>query len=62
MTIPLNLIGIIALRFVGQAHDITGNYDFGFTVFLVTILLSVVMVALIKPPERVPVSQPVGVS
>ena len=50
MTIPLNLLGIAALRFVGEVYDATGSYAVGFMVFIATILLSMVMVTFIRPP------------
>ncbi len=50
MTIPLNLIGIVALRFVGEVYDLTGSYVTGFSVFIGTIVLSMILVALIRPP------------
>ena len=52
MTIPLNLLGIAALRFVGEVYDVTGSYITGFTVFIAAILLGMVMITLIRPPSR----------
>lgn len=52
MTIPLNLLGIAALRFVGEVYDTTGSYVVGFAVFIATILLGMVMVTFIRPPHQ----------
>lgn len=52
MTIPLNLLGIAALRFVGEVYDVTGSYVTGFSVFIGTILLGMVMVTFIRPPRK----------
>lgn len=51
MTIPLNPLGIAALRFVGEVYDLTESYITGFMVF-VMILLGMVTVTLIHPPDK----------
>lgn len=52
MTIPLNFLGIVALRLVGEVYDLTGSYALGFTIFIGAILLSIVMISLIRPPHK----------
>ncbi|MGH8446569.1 MAG: MFS transporter [Solimonas sp.] len=50
---PINtLVTLLAIRFVGQAFDTRGNYDFAFQVFIVAMFVAAVLILLI--PRRRP--------
>lgn len=52
MTIPMKLSGVITIRLVGEVHDRTGSYDAAFLIFSVMIALAIVLVSMVKPPEK----------
>ncbi len=55
-TVMMNLMGIIALRFIGEVHDRTGSYYMGFVVFLVAVFFSIAAISFLKPPSAKPVA------
>ncbi len=51
MTIPMKVLSIMAVRMVGEVHDMTGGYATAFILFGFMILAAVMLVALIRPPN-----------
>ena len=47
MAIIMQPLAIVAVRFIGEVHDRTGAYTVGFGVFMLTVLLSFVLVMLV---------------
>lgn len=52
MTIPMKLSGVVTIRLVGEIHDRTGSYAVAFLIFSVMIALAIVLVSMVRPPQR----------
>lgn len=52
MTIVVKGISVVAVRFVGEVYDATGTYVPAFVVFMVTVVIAMVLVALLRPETR----------
>lgn len=52
MTIVVKGISIVAVRFVGEVYDATGTYIPAFVVFMVAVVISMGLVALLRPETR----------
>lgn len=52
MTIPMKLLGVVSVRFVGEIHDRTGSYSLAFLTFTALIVLSMILVAMVRPPVK----------
>ena len=51
MSLIIQPLGIIALRFTGEARDRTGSYDVAFLVFIGIVLVSTLLVWSIRRPQ-----------
>lgn len=52
MTIPMKLSGVVTIRLVGEVYDRTGSYVSAFLIFSVMIAVAIVLVSMIRPPEK----------
>lgn len=52
MTIPMKLSGVVTIRLVGEVHDRTGSYVGAFLIFSVMMVVAIVLVSMIKPPQK----------
>lgn len=52
MTIIVKGISIVAVRMVGEIYDATGTYVPAFVVFMIAVILSMVLVAFLRPQTR----------
>jgi MFS family permease len=58
MTIATKGMAVVAVRFIGEVHDKTGSYVPGFAAFSVAMLVSIVLVAMLRPQAREPKAEP----
>jgi sugar phosphate permease len=59
MTIATKGMAVVAVRFIGEVHDETGSYVPGFAAFSVAVIISMLLVAMLKPQQREAKAEPV---
>ncbi len=52
MTVLFKAVSIVAVRFIGEVHDMTGSYVVAFWTFMAMVTVAMVLISLIRPMEN----------
>ena len=50
MAVIMQPVAVVAIRYIGEVHDRTGSYVMAFATFIALVIVSIILMALVRPP------------